>query len=155
MGERVIANGADVTEGIRSAEVNGAVSRVASVPRVRAAMVERQRAWTKAHGGAVVEGRDIASVVLPDADVKVYLTASEQERARRRAAEEGATSDAEQRATRASIAERDTLDSTRSVSPLAVAEGAVVIDSTDHSAAEVIAMVVELANAVSTQDEKG
>ena len=145
MGERVLANGNDVTDAIRSPEVNAAVSLVASKARVRAAMVERQRAWTQAHPGAVVEGRDIGSVVLPGADVKVYLTASETERARRRAAEEGAVSAVELLATRGSIAARDELDSTRAVSPLAVADGAVVIDSTDHSAAEVIAMVVDLA----------
>lgn len=146
MGDRVIANGVDVTEAIRSPEVNAAVSLVASRKRVRAAMVERQRAWTKVHAGAVVEGRDIGSVVLPGADVKVFLTASEEERARRRGNEEGATSAAEQRATRASIAARDAIDSSRATSPLAVAEGAVVIDSTNHSADEVIAMVVGLAN---------
>lgn len=145
MGERVLANGSDVTEAIRSPEVNGAVSLVAAKARVRSAMVQRQRAWTAAHVGAVVEGRDIGSVVLPEADVKIYLTASEAERARRRAAEEGATSATAQLQTLESIAARDELDSTRSVSPLAVADGAVVIDSTNHTAAEVIAMVVDLA----------
>jgi cytidylate kinase len=155
MGGRVVANGVDVTEAIRSPEVNAAVSVVASIRRVRAAMVERQRAWTTAHDGAVLEGRDIGSVVLPDADVKVFLTASEQVRARRRASEEGATSAAEQLATRASIAKRDAIDSTRAASPLSVADGAVVIDSTNHSAADVIAMVVDLATTATLRRAEG
>ena len=89
VGERVEADGTDITEDIRGPEVSGAVSAVAANPGVRAVLVERQRAWVAEHGGGVIEGRDIGSVVFPDADVKIYLTASSDERARRRP-EEGA-----------------------------------------------------------------
>ena len=75
VGERVVADGTDVTDAVRSPEVSAAVSAVAANPAVRTVMVERQRAWVVAHGGGVVEGRDIGSVVLPDADLKLYLTA--------------------------------------------------------------------------------
>ena len=121
VGERVEVDGTDVTEAIRGPEVSGVVSVVAANPGVRSVLVQRQRQWVAEHGGGVVEGRDIGSVVFPDAEVKIYLTASPDERARRRP-EEG--SDA--------LSRRDTLDSTRSVSPLGVADGARVIDTTDR-----------------------
>lgn len=127
VGERVQADGTDVTEAIRSPEVNAAVSVVAANPDVRAVMVERQREWVVARGGGVVEGRDIGSVVLPQADLKIYLTASAGERARRRA-EEGADA----------VARRDRIDSTRSASPLEVAEGARVIDTTERSVEDIV-----------------
>lgn len=129
--ERVVADGTDVTEAIRTPEVSGAVSLVAANPGVRATLVARQRAWVAARGGAVVEGRDIATVVFPDADLKVYLTASPAERARRRA-EEGAVA----------LAERDRIDSTRAASPLGVAEGARVVDTTDRSVEDVVEEVL-------------
>lgn len=142
----VLADGEDVTAAIRTAEVNTAVSFVASKPLVREALVLRQRAWAARRSGVVVEGRDIGSVVLPDADVKIYLTATEQERARRRAGEQGvAHDDAALERTRESIAARDAIDSSRETAPLVVADGAVVIDSTDKSAAEVIDEIVDLA----------
>jgi cytidylate kinase len=115
--------------------VSGVVSVVAAHPEVRAEMVRRQRAWVEGHGGGVVEGRDIGTVVFPDAALKVFLTASEEERARRRKVEgsdEGA----------AALARRDRLDSTRAASPLKPADDAVVIDSTGRSAAAVVADVV-------------
>jgi cytidylate kinase len=140
--DRVVVDGKDVTEEIRGEDVNATVSAVAANPGVRTSLVRRQREWVAERGAGVVEGRDITSVVLPDADVKVYLTASETERARRRAEEQGNTSDVA--AAKASIAARDALDSTRAASPLTVADGAVIIDSTDRSPANVIAEILAL-----------
>jgi CMP/dCMP kinase len=131
VGERVEADGTDITEEIRGPEVNAAVSAVAANPGVRAVMVERQRAWVAERGGGVIEGRDIGSVVFPDADVKIYLTASTDERARRRP-EEGADA----------LTRRDRLDSTRTVSPLGVAEGARVIDTTSRAVEDIVNQVV-------------
>jgi cytidylate kinase len=146
--ERVLVDGEDVTEEIRGEGVNDKVSIVAAHPGVRTSLVRRQRAWVAERGAGVVEGRDIASVVLPDADVKVYLTASEAERARRRADEHGLLGAPDPlAAAKASITARDSLDSTRAVSPLVVAEGAVVIDSTDRSPASVIDEILDLARA--------
>ena len=130
-GERVVADGTDVTEAVRSPEVSAAVSAVAANPAVRAVMVARQRAWIAQRGGGVVEGRDIGSVVLPDADLKLYLTADPEVRAARRS-EEGA----------AAVARRDRLDSTRAVSPLEVPEGARVIDTGIMTVEEIVAQVV-------------
>jgi cytidylate kinase len=129
----VIIDGSDVTEEIRSDRVNHAVSLVAANQRVRDALVAWQRGWVEAHGGGVVEGRDIGSVVFPGATVKLYLTASSEERARRRA-EEGA----------ASIERRDRIDSTRVASPLTLAEGAIEIDTTERSVASVVNLVLLL-----------
>jgi cytidylate kinase len=94
---------------------------------VRAVMVRRQREWAAEHGGGVIEGRDIGSVVFPGADLKIYLTASAEERARRRP-EEGADA----------VARRDRIDSTRPISPLGVAEGARVIDTTDRPVEDIV-----------------
>jgi len=149
--ERVLIDGADVTEEIRGDDVNAQVSVVAANPGVRTSLVRRQRAWVADRGAGVVEGRDIASVVLPDAEVKVYLTASEAERARRRAEEQGLGSPDPLEAARASITARDSLDSTRADSPLVVADGAVVIDSTDRSPASVIAEILALARAAAKE----
>jgi cytidylate kinase len=144
--ERVLVDGDDVTEEIRGEDVNAKVSIVAANPGVRTSLVRRQRAWVAERGAGVVEGRDIASVVLPDADVKVYLTATEAERARRRAEEQGLVGSPDSlAAAQGSITARDLLDSTRTVSPLIVANGAVVIDSTGRSPASVIAEILELA----------
>ena len=143
VGDRVLVDGRDATAGIRSADVDAAVSAVAANPAVRAELVARQRAWVAARGGGVVEGRDIGTVVLPDADVKVYLTAVPDERARRRAAErgEGALADVA-----AALARRDQLDSSRQASPLppptAVAADAIVVDSTGKAAADVLEEVL-------------
>jgi cytidylate kinase len=150
--ERVLVDGDDVTEEIRGDDVNAQVSVVAANPGVRTSLVRRQRAWVAERGAGVVEGRDIASVVLPDADVKVYLTASEAERARRRAEEQGQVGSPDPlEAARASITARDSLDSTRATSPLVVADGAVVIDSTERSPASVIAEILELARGVAEE----
>jgi CMP/dCMP kinase len=116
-------------EAIRSADVNAVVSVVAAVPGVRAELVRRQREWVDEHGGGVVEGRDIGTVVFPDADLKVFLTASEEERARRRSDE-------------ADPSARDRIDSTRTVSPLKPADDALVIDTTDMSVADIVEEVL-------------
>jgi cytidylate kinase len=125
--------GLDVSDEIRSEAVNHAVSVVAANQQVRDALVRWQRRWVEAHGGGIVEGRDIGSVVFPEAQVKLYLTASSAERARRRS-EEGA----------ASVERRDRLDSTRSTSPLTLADGAVEIDTTTRSVEEVVDLVLDL-----------
>ena len=132
VGERILLDGADVTGDLRSPEVGRAVSAVAAMAEVRTELVRRQRQWVEEHGGGVVEGRDIGSVVFPDADLKVFLTASTEERARRRESDE----------TPDDLARRDLLDSTRAVSPLIVAQGAVVIDTTGRPADEVVDEIV-------------
>jgi len=104
---------------------------VAANPDVRSVLVQRQRGWVVDHGGGVVEGRDIGSVVFPDAEVKIYLTASPEERARRRPEEDAAA-----------LSRRDRLDSTRAVSPLGVADGARVIDTTDRPVEDIVDEVV-------------
>jgi 3-phosphoshikimate 1-carboxyvinyltransferase len=131
VGERVTIDGLDVTEVIRSPEVGRAVSVVAANPDVRRALVQRQRNWAGEHGGGVVEGRDIGSVVFPEAQLKVYLTASPEERARRRhdEAPEG-------------VARRDRLDSTREASPLREADDAYLLDTTDRSVQDVVEEVL-------------
>lgn len=138
VGERVVVDGADATDDIRSDEVTGAVSRVASYPEVRAEMVRRQREWAALRGGGVVEGRDIGTVVFPDADLKVYLTAGDAERARRRSAESGG----EQDTVAADMARRDETDSSRAASPLKPADDAVVLDTSDLSVDEVVEEVL-------------
>ena len=131
LGRRVTIDGLDVTHVIRSPEVGRAVSVVAANPEVRRSLVRRQRAWAHAHGGGVIEGRDIGSVVFPQAELKVYLTASPEERARRRhdEAPEG-------------VARRDRIDSTRDVSPLREAEDAHLLDTTDRSVDDVVEEVL-------------
>jgi len=136
---RVIVDGIDATDAIRGAEVTTAVSTVAANPGVRAAMVRRQRAWADAHGGGVAEGRDIGTVVFPGAELKVYLTANEEERARRRATELGQPAYDQ---VAADIARRDKVDSTRSVSPMMVADDALVIDTTGRTIDEIVEEVL-------------
>jgi cytidylate kinase len=132
-------DGRDVTAAIRAPAVSEAASRVAADPDVRAALVERQRGLM-ATGDWVAEGRDIGTVVAPDAAVKVFLTASPEERARRRAAELGA----DERAVLADQALRDERDRTRSHSPLRPAAGAVELDTTGLSVDQVVARIAEL-----------
>jgi len=131
VGDRVLADGTDVTDAIRGPGVSAVVSAVAANPAVRTVMVERQRRWVAEHGGGVVEGRDIGSVVLPDAALKLYLTASPEVRAARRS-EEGAEA----------VARRDRLDSTRAASPLEVPDGARVIDTGAASVDQIVEEVV-------------
>jgi cytidylate kinase len=143
LGPAVYVDGVDATKELRGPDVTRVVSAVAANPEVRREMVRRQRAWLEAHGGGVIEGRDIATVVLPDADLKIYVTASESERARRRALEAEATAhDLDPSAVAADLARRDHLDSTRQSSPLAVAEGAVVVDTTNRSVEEIVEEVL-------------
>jgi len=144
VGDKVQVDGHDATRAIRTSDVDRAVSAVAANPQVRTELVRRQRDWVKDHGGGVVEGRDIATVVLPGADLKVYLTASSDERARRRAAERRGETSVEEIA--AEITRRDRLDSTRQDSPLPApgqAADAIVVDSTDKSAAVILEEVLE------------
>jgi len=129
----------DHTPAIRTAEVTAAVSGVAAVPDVRRELVKRQRQWAAEHRGGVVEGRDIGTVVFPEAELKVFLTASDEERARRRTQEVGA---ADQREVQQSIARRDRLDSTRAVSPLKPADDALVIDTTGRSVDDIVEEVL-------------
>ena len=141
-GERVVVDGRDVTEAIRAPAVSEAASRAASDPEVRRAMVALQRRLM-ASGSWVAEGRDIGTVVAPDAEVKVFLTGSAQERARRRAAELGA----ELETVLSEQAIRDERDRSRAHSPLKPARGAVVLDTTELGLEEVVARVVELVRA--------
>ncbi len=131
VGERVSIDGLDVSGVIRSPEVGRAVSVVAANPDVRRHLVARQRAWADEHGGGVVEGRDIGSVVFPDATLKVYLTASPVERARRRHDE-----------TPEGVARRDRIDSTRQASPLHEAPGARLLDTTGRTVHDVVEEVL-------------
>ena len=131
VGERVTIDGLDVTGLIRSPDVGRAVSVVAANPEVRRHLVERQRAWARAHGGGVVEGRDIGSVVFPGAEVKVYLTASAEERARRRHDESPG-----------GVARRDRIDSTRDASPLREADDAHRLDTTGRTVQDVVEEVL-------------
>ena len=139
VGERVLLDGRDVTEAIRTPEVSEAASRVAADPGVREALVEKQRELI-ASGDWVAEGRDIGTVVAPGAEVKVFLTASGEERARRRAAELGADPDT----VLAEQALRDERDRTREHSPLEPAPGAVELDTTGLSVDEVVERIAGL-----------
>jgi CMP/dCMP kinase len=142
LGERVVANGDDVTEAIRAPEVSEAASKVATNPQVRAALVEKQRELL-ASGDWVAEGRDIGTVVMPEAEVKVFLTASPEERARRRADELGTDLDTVRR----DQALRDAQDTSREHSPLAVAPGAVELDTDGLSVDQVVERISRLVDA--------
>lgn len=143
--ERAYLGGEDVSAEIRGDAVTGAVSAVAAVPAVRTRLVGLQRELAAGEGGVVVEGRDIGTVVLPNADAKFFLTASAETRARRRN---------DQNVTRglgddfsgvlADVERRDRLDSTREVSPLRAAEDAVVVDTSDMTESEVIEHLLKL-----------
>jgi CMP/dCMP kinase len=139
LGERVVANGEDVTEAIRTPEVSEAASKVATNPKVRAAMVRKQRELLS-RGDWVAEGRDIGTVVAPDASVKVFLTASPDERARRRAEELGTDVETVLR----DQALRDAQDSEREHSPLERAPGAVDLDTSGLSVEQVVAKIAGL-----------
>ena len=148
-------DGRDVRAAIRSPEVTAAVSAVSAVPKVRAMLVRHQRQAVAdaqhASGGVVVEGRDIGTVVLPDADLKVFLVADPAVRAQRRAAEDRARGLAtDVSATAAALTSRDQADSTRTVSPLEQAADAVVVDGTNDDLDTVIARVADLVRGVQT-----
>lgn len=148
MEDGVRVDGVDVSAELRRPEVTGAVSEVAAVPGVRSALVALQRQWIVNHGGGVVEGRDIGTVVAPDAPLKVFLVAEEGERAVRRQSQEELP---DLEATRDDLRRRDTFDSVRAASPLAVADDAVVIDTTGRSIDEVVADVIALVRAAAAR----
>lgn len=131
-------NGLDVSAAIRSSEINGIVSIIAAHTPVRDAMREQQRSWIRDQQGGVVEGRDIGTVVFPDAMLKVFLTASPEVRAERRVGQSGG----DVQAVAASIAERDHLDSTRLDSPLKPSDDSVVVDSSHRTIEEVVNEIV-------------
>jgi len=139
-------DGRDVSDEIRGPRVTAAVSTVAAHPSVRAVLVAQQRAWLAERGAGVVEGRDIGTVVFPAAPVKVFLTASDTERARRRQSDEAASErSVPVEEVRTELARRDALDSGRTVSPLRPAADAVVVDTTGRTVDEVVDELVERA----------
>ncbi len=147
--ESVTVDGIDVTRAIRSREVTNSVSAVSAIPAVRTRLAAMQRRLVTeaiaSDRGIVVEGRDIGTVVVPDAQVKVFLTASEGTRAARRAADLAADPAVTVTLTREELARRDRFDSTRTVSPLLKADDAVEIDTTETGLDDVIGKIVELA----------
>ncbi len=142
-GERVLLDGRDVTDAIRGPEVTASVSTVAAHPLVREALVARQREWIERRGEGVVEGRDIGTVVFPDAALKVFLTASNEERARRRHRDEAAAErDRAVGEIESDMARRDSHDSEREASPLRAAADAVIVDTTAKPVGEVVDDIV-------------
>ena len=133
--DRVMVDGVDATIEIRGPEVSRAVSIVAANPDVRTEMVRRQREWVVAHEGGVLEGRDIGTVVFPDADLKVYLTADPEVRAARRSKE---VTDLDYETVAADLARRDALDQGREASPLVEAPDAYVVDTTGLSVDQIV-----------------
>ncbi|HVD92488.1 MAG TPA: (d)CMP kinase [Vicinamibacterales bacterium] len=146
-GGRITIDGHDVATAIRTPEMDRASAMVARHPAVRRVLVARQRSYGQG-GGVVMEGRDIGTVVFPDADVKIYLDASPEERARRRAADPAHTSSRNSQLSdvATALAERDRSDSTRTASPLAVAPDAVVMDTTGLPVDRVVEQVLTLVN---------
>jgi cytidylate kinase len=143
-GGRMYLDGEDVSVDIRSYEVTASVSAVAALPEVRKVMVSHQRAWVSRHGqNVVVEGRDIGTVVFPEADVKIWLSASAEERARRRALQTGE----KLAVVIKELDRRDRADSDRKVSPLTPAEDAVHLDTTGMTVEEVLDRIVTLIDA--------
>lgn len=137
---RVTVDGVDATAVIRGREVTEAVSQVSANPAVRAVLVERQREWVAKRGGGVVEGRDIGSVVFPEADLKLYITASPRVRAERRVMEIGG----DVNEVEVSIIERDRKDSNREHSPLTEPDDAIVVDTTGLTIEEVLDRILGL-----------
>jgi cytidylate kinase len=137
--EAVLVDGVDATIEIRGPEVSRAVSLVAANPVVRAEMVRRQREWVSAHAGGVLEGRDIGTVVFPDAELKVYLTADPEVRAQRRSQE---VTDLDYETVAADLARRDALDQGREASPLTEAPDAFLLDTTGLTVPEIIDVIV-------------
>jgi len=148
--QSVFADGIDVTDAIRSPEISQLASSISAAPAVRDILVAKQRELGKA-GGVVMEGRDIGTVVLPDAECKIFLTASLDERARRRFLEmerRGDTSLTFEQV-RAAIAERDERDSTRAVSPLIPADDSTIIDSEEMTARQVVDSILDGCSGIS------
>jgi CMP/dCMP kinase len=144
-GHRVTIDGDDVTRAIRTPEIDRAAGAIARLPRVRSVLVERQRALG-ADGGIVMEGRDIGTVVFPGADVKIYLDASPEERARRRASDPAHSGPSAVADVATLLTARDELDRTRPVSPLYAASDAVVVDTTGKLVDDVVADVMDVVN---------
>jgi CMP/dCMP kinase len=143
--DRSYLAGEDVSAEIRGDEVTKAVSAVSAIPAVRTRLVQLQRELAAGQRNVVVEGRDIGTVVLPNADVKIFLTASAEERARRRNDQNIASGlDDDYEAVLADVKRRDHLDSTRKVSPLRAADDASVVDTSDMTEPEVVAHLLEL-----------
>jgi len=138
--ERVVVDGVDATVEIRGPEVTRAVSVVAANPGVREELRSRQREWAVVHDGGVIEGRGIGTVVFPDAALKVYLTASPDARAQRRANE---VTELDYETVAADLARRDALDQGRDHSPLAAADDAIEVDTTDRTVDEVVNALME------------
>jgi cytidylate kinase len=142
--ERVVIDGHDVTRAIRTPEIDRAATAVARLPRVREILVARQRSLGRS-GGVVMEGRDIGTVVFPDADVKVYLDASAEERARRRASDPAHTGgQGTLVGVQHDLQARDRSDSTRAVAPLAAADDAIYVDTTGLAIDDVVERVMEI-----------
>lgn len=140
----VTVDGVDATIEIRGPEVSRAVSAVAANPGVREELRDRQRQWAAEHGGGVIEGRDIGSVVFPDAVLKVYLTADPEVRAWRRAAE---MSDVDERQVAKDIERRDAMDREREHSPLVEPDGAVTVDTSRLDIDEVLDLLIRMVEA--------
>ena len=139
----VSVDGIDVTRAIRTPEIDRAAAAVARLPRVRAVLVERQRLMGEG-GGVVMEGRDIGTVVFPDADVKIYLDAAPEERARRRATDPAHTGPVAVAEVATALTARDELDRNRAVSPLYAAPDAVIVDTTGKAIDEVVNEVLAI-----------
>lgn len=152
--ELVTVDGSDVRERIRRAEVTRAVSPVSAVPAVRRLLVARQRELVAAAEAVVVEGRDIGTVVLPGATLKIYLTAAPEVRAKRRAGQLGVTDPDKIAALAADLRRRDEYDSRRAESPLRPAEDAIVVDSTELDQRSVVDRIVELAASAAGAGER-
>jgi cytidylate kinase len=147
----VLVAGADVTKDIRTPEISDGASRVSALPEVRAALLGIQRRLG-AEGGVVVEGRDIGTVVFPDAGAKFFLTANTDERARRRVAElQAAGRPADFETTRNEMQARDQRDSTRAVAPLKQASDAIAVDSTSLTPAEVVEKMASIVSAAASR----
>ncbi len=155
VGATVVIDGADVTREIRTPAIDKAAAAVARLPRVREILVARQRALG-VHGGIVMEGRDIGTVVFPHADVKIYMDASEEERARRRASDPAHSGGPTAVADVATLlVERDRLDKTRAASPLYAAPDAIVVDTTGKAIGEVVDEVMGIVRERSRERSKG
>lgn len=152
-GGKVTADGEDVTRAIRTARVDSIVSAYAARPEVRDALAGFQRA--QAANGLVADGRDMGTVIFPDAELKIFLTASAEERARRRCAEREAKGEsADYDEILKQVIERDRYDMTREIAPLRPAQGCVILDSTDMSAAEVVDAIASLAKEIEAQENR-
>ena len=150
-GTTATLNGEDVSSSIRSPEINGIVSVIAAQTPVRDAMRQQQRQWIDTHGGGVVEGRDIGTVVFPNATLKIFLTASPIVRAERRVGQSGG--DLEEVA--AAIAQRDHIDTSREDSPLRPSPDAIAVDSSNKTIDDVVAEIVSLFDVVETSKNNG